>query len=233
MNLEPWGPVTVAGRLGGGRRNCVVEVHSGGERLVALQTRRSGPALDWELDLLEYLAGHGFLMPAVVPTVDGRRHAGGVVVQHWLPGREPGADDWPAVAAELRRLHALTADRPQRPGFRSTTSLLVASHGGDVDLRTMPADTMAACRRAWAGLSPASAVVHGDPCAANVRVSEAGIGFLDWDEARVDHPDLDLAELPGVPLPGAGERHGPRSPRGRRRQGGDWNPTTREGDWPN
>ncbi len=43
-------------------------------------------------------------------------------------------------------------------------------------------------------------MVHGDPGAANVRVSAAGIGLLDWDEARVDHPDLDLADLP---LPGS------------------------------
>ena len=48
-----------------------------------------------------------------------------------------------------------------------------------------------------------SAVVHGDPCAANVRVSADGIGLLDWDEARVDHPDLDLADLPSVELPAA------------------------------
>jgi Ser/Thr protein kinase RdoA (MazF antagonist) len=202
VNLEPWGPVDVVGHLGGGHRNSVVEMRAGAERLVARRTRRSGAALDWELDLLEFLAGHGFLVPAVVPTVDGRRHAGGVVVQRWLAGRSPVAADWPAVAAELRRLHTLTEGWPQRPGFRSTAALLVASRGGDVDLRAMPAAAVTACRRAWAGLSPASAVVHGDPCAANVRVGEAGIGLLDWDEARVDHPDLDLAELPGVPLPG-------------------------------
>ena len=28
-----------------------------------------------------------------------------------------------------------------------------------------------------------------------------GIGLLDWDEARVDHPDLDLADLPVPALP--------------------------------
>lgn len=29
------------------------------------------------------------------------------------------------------------------------------------------------------------------------------VGFLDWDEARVDHPWLDLADVPGLPVPGA------------------------------
>ena len=51
------------------------------------------------------------------------------------------------------------------------------------------------------GSESGSAVVHGDPCAANVRVSADGIGLLDWDEARVDHPDLDLADLPSVEVP--------------------------------
>ncbi len=28
-----------------------------------------------------------------------------------------------------------------------------------------------------------------------------GVGFLDWDESRVDHGDLDLGALPGEFLP--------------------------------
>lgn len=39
-------------------------------------------------------------------------------------------------------------------------------------------------------------VVHGDPSAANIRVNGKRIRLLDWDEARVDHIDLDLAALP-------------------------------------
>jgi hypothetical protein len=332
VNLSAWGAVSVEGRLGGGHRNEVRLVRRAGVQLVARRSRRSAAALDWELDLLAFLAGHGFLVPEVVPALDGRRHVGGVVVQRWLPGREPSGSDWPAVAAELRRLHAVTVGWPQRPGFRSTSDLLVADRGGDVDLRAMPDAAVVACRRAWAALAesaggaaadpeggsagravggraagsdgsegglagdllidpaggsatcsmrgsagssassagsagsatgaahgapdgsatgsaggPATdsatgaargaadgsatsiatstaassasgaargapggvtdsavgglAVVHGDPCAANVRVSADGIGLLDWDEARVDHPDLDFADLPSVELP--------------------------------
>lgn len=203
MNLSPWGPVTVAGRLAGGHRNEVLELRRGGERLAARRSRRSAEALGWELDLLEFLAGHGFRVPAVVLAADGRRHVDGVVVQRWLDGRSPAADDWAAVAAELRRLHAVTAGWSQRPGFRSTGELQTATRGGDVDLDAMPAAAVAACRRAWSALSGRSAVVHGDPCPANVRVSAAGVGLLDWDEARVDHPDLDLADLPVAVLAGA------------------------------
>ena len=35
----------------------------------------------------------------------------------------------------------------------------------------------------------------------NIRITASGVGLLDWDEARVDASDLDLAELPGSGLP--------------------------------
>jgi Ser/Thr protein kinase RdoA (MazF antagonist) len=199
--MEAWGRVSVVGRLGGGNRNEVLEIRLGGERLVARRGRRSPAALAWELDLLEFLSARGFVVPAVVPALDGRRSVEGMVVQRWLSGRPPESADWPAVAAELSRLHALTADWPQRPDFASTAALLTEDRGGDVDLSVMPAEAVVACRAAWQALSPACAVIHGDPGAPNIRITPAGVGFLDWDEARVDHPDLDLADLPIPALP--------------------------------
>jgi len=153
VNLSAWGPVAVVGPLGGGHRNEVLELRRAGSPLVARRSRRSAAALDWELDLLAFLAGEGFLVPAVVPALDGRQHVAGVVVQRWLPGREPAASDWPAVAAELRRLHTVTAGWAQRPGFRSTAELLATDRGGDVDLTTMPVAAVTACRRAWDALA--------------------------------------------------------------------------------
>jgi Ser/Thr protein kinase RdoA (MazF antagonist) len=201
IDTSPWSRVTVVGRLGGGHRTEVYELRRRGVRLVARAVRRDAASLDWELDLMEFLSANGFAVPATVRADDGRRHVDGVVVQTWLPGRAPTSYDWPAVAKELARLHTLTAGRPQRPGFASTRDLLTADRGGDVDLTAMPADAVAACRAAWSELSGPLTVVHGDPGEANVRVTDEGIGFLDWDEARVDHPDLDLADLPGPVLP--------------------------------
>ena len=78
--------------------------------------------------------------------------------------RATSSRDWRTIAAELRRLHQVTAGWPQRPGFASTGDLLTANHGGDVDLTAMPADALAACRQAWAQLKDIpEAVVHGDP----------------------------------------------------------------------
>jgi len=199
--LALWGRVEVIGPLGGGNRNVVLEIRIGRERLVARRSRRDPASLDWELALLDRLASCGLRVPAAVPALDGRRHIDGMVVQTWLDGTPPGPDDWPAVAATLRDLHALTAGWPQRPGFASTSDLLTATCGGDVDLTAMPVDAAAACRRTWTALAGTpQAVVHGDPGPDNIRVTDT-VGLLDWDEARVDHTDLDLAEIPGTHLP--------------------------------
>lgn len=200
--LAMWGQAEVAGPLGGGNRNAVLEIRIGQRRLAARRSRRDPASLDWEIALLDHLAAHGLRVPVAVPALDGRRHIDRVVVQTWLDGTPPGKGDWPAVAATLRAVHALTARWPQRPGFASTRDLLTASRGGDIDLTQMPAGAVAACRRAWTALAGTpEAVVHGDPGPANIRITDAGPGLLDWDEARLDHTDLDLAELPGSHLP--------------------------------
>jgi len=200
--LKAWGPLEVIGVLGGGNRNTVLEARLDVQRVVVRRSRRPSASLAWEADLLEHLARNGLRVPAVVPAHGGRRHIDGVMVQTWLDGAPPETADWPAVAAYLRRLHEITATWPQRPGSASTRDLLTTDRGGDVDLSAMPPDAVADCRRAWARLqgSP-QAVVHGDPGPANVRISADGPGLLDWDEARVDYTDLDLAELPGGELP--------------------------------
>ena len=197
-----WGRAEVVGPLGGGNRNEVLEIRIGQRRLVARTSRRDPASLDWEITLLDHLAGHGLQVPVVVPALDGRRHIDGVVVQTWLDGTPPDDRDWPAVAATLRAVHALTAGWPQRPGFASTRDLLTTSRGGGADLAEMPASAVADCRRAWATLAGTpEAVIHGDPGPTNIRITGTGAGLLDWDEARVDHTDLDLAELPGSHLP--------------------------------
>ena len=200
--LAAWGDVTVTGPLGGGNRNTVLELRRGRDRLVARRSRRTPASLDWEADLLGHLARNGVRVPAVIPALDGRRHVAGVMVQAWLDGVAPESRHGADVAGTLRLVHAVTAGWPQRPGFAGTRELLEADRGGDVDLSLMPPAAVAACRAAWRLLDGTpEAVVHGDPGPANIRVSSAGVGLIDWDESRVDHTDLDLAELPVSGLP--------------------------------
>jgi Ser/Thr protein kinase RdoA (MazF antagonist) len=208
-DLGPWGrDAEVLERLGGGARNRVLAVRVGGRRCVARDsgTARSGAALDWELGLLQELARAGFTVPLPVPAEDGRRRVGGLVVLTWLEGDPPGdLRAWRRVDDELARLHRHTAGRAQRPGFASTRELLTVDRGGDVRLDLMPAEVVALCRVAWSRLACApAAVVHGDPGPQNLRLRGDRVGLLDWDESRVDCPELDLAWLPTDRL-GAGQ----------------------------
>jgi Ser/Thr protein kinase RdoA (MazF antagonist) len=198
--LERWGSGAVRGRslTGGAGVNEVFEVQVDGRRAVGRLGRRGDADLAWETDLLLHLDRAGLAVPVPLPTTDGRHHADGLVVMTYVEGRPPrDAADWRRVAATLRRLHELTAGWPQRPGWRSSLDLLHADTGTKVDLGAMPAEAVARCRAAWARLAGRpTCVVHGDPNPGNVRLTADRVGLIDWDEAHVDVPDLDLA-LPG------------------------------------
>ena len=87
----------------------------------------------------------------------------------------------------------MTPHWPQRPGWRSSTDLLHAERGTKIDLGAMPPEGVARCRAAWARLvGRPTCVVHGDPNPRNIRLTAARVALIDWDEAHVDVPDLDL-----------------------------------------
>jgi Ser/Thr protein kinase RdoA (MazF antagonist) len=195
---EHWPGVRPGELLGGGNRNVVVSATLNGGRVVARRARRENDALAWEIDLLSFLSKEGFLVPRPIPASDGRLFHDGVCVLTWLDGDPPVSDaDWRRVAGSLQRLHDVTVGWSQRPRFAGTNELLAETKGGDIDLTAMPEDGIARCRAAWRAIrdEPRS-IVHGDPGAQNLRLTGAGVGILDWDEARVDASVLDLAENP-------------------------------------
>jgi Ser/Thr protein kinase RdoA (MazF antagonist) len=196
--LKLWGDDVVrVERLTGGVANDIWSVRIGGELAVARHGQRSDADLAWEAGLLQHLERNGLTVPAPIPTMDGRLFVDGLVVMKYMDGRPPQSEaDWRRVAATLRELHRLTAGWPQRPGWRSSTDLLVVDRGTRIDLNAMPAEAVARCRAAWARLvgRPMSAV-HGDPNPGNVRMTEDRVALIDWDEAHVDVADLDL-DLP-------------------------------------
>jgi Ser/Thr protein kinase RdoA (MazF antagonist) len=182
-------------RLAGGVANDVWSVRVGGHLAVARLGSRSDADLAWETGLLQHLDRAGLAVPVPIPTRDGRPFADGLVVMTYLAGGPPrtGAD-WRRVADTLRRLHRLTRGWPQRPGWRSSADLLRAETGTKVDLGAMPPEAVARCRAAWARLAGReTCVVHGDPNPRNVRLTADRVALIDWDEAHVDVPDLDLA----------------------------------------
>ncbi len=66
----------------------------------------------------------------------------------------------------------------------------------------MPPEAVVRCRAAWARLAGRdTCVVHGNPAnPGNVRITADRVALIDWDEAHVDVPDLDLV----LPHNGAG-----------------------------
>ncbi|MEU4567048.1 phosphotransferase [Micromonospora sp. NPDC023956] len=197
--LGQWGEdVARIEPLTGGVANDLWSVRVNGQLAVGRLGTRSDADLAWETELLRHLDREGLTVPVPIPTTDGRLFADGLVVMTYLDGGPPETQaDWRRVAGTLRELHRLTQDWPQRPGWRSSTDLLHAETGTKIDLGAMPTEGVARCRAAWARLAGhQTCVVHGDPNPGNVRMTANHVALIDWDEAHVDVPVLDLV-LPG------------------------------------
>ncbi len=185
--------------LTGGTANDVWSVRVDGRLAVGRLGSRGDADLAWETRLLAHLDRAGLAVPVPIPTTDGRLFADGLVVMTFIEGVPPATpDDWRRVASTLAELHRRTQGWPQRPGWRSSVDLLAVDAGTRIDLTRMPAEGVARCRAAWARLGGRStSVVHGNPAnPGNVRMTPSGVALLDWDEAHVDVPALDLV-LPG------------------------------------
>ena len=194
--LAQWGDDAVRlERLTGGSSNDVWSVRVQGRLAVGRLGTRSDADLGWEAQLLRHLDREGLAVPVPMLTQDGRLFADGLMVMAFVEGGPPQTEgDWRRVAETLRQLHRVTRGWPQRPGWRSSTDLLRAETGTRIDLRAMPEEAVARCRAAWARLDGrASCVVHGNPAnPGNVRVTAERVALIDWDEAHVDAPELDL-----------------------------------------
>jgi Ser/Thr protein kinase RdoA (MazF antagonist) len=201
--IKRWGGgATITAKLSAGTRSDVWAVQIEERRHTLRRSRRSSAAVHWELDLIQFLSSQGIGVPSVLPTTDGSRTYGRFFALSWIDGHPPQTDaEWREVATALERVHELTRAWPQRPTFASTVELLTGSAGGDVDLSLMPRAAVEQCREAWARLiGKRTSAIHGDP-RGNALITEEGVQFIDWDEARVDVSVLDLADLPGEHAP--------------------------------
>lgn len=194
--LAHWGEDAVkVERFTGGVANEVWRVRVDGRLAVGRLGTRSDADLEWETELMLHLDRQGIAVPMPIPARDGRLFVDGLVVMTHLDGGPPQDEaDWRRVAETLRAVHRVTQGWPQRPGWRSSTELLFAETGTRIDLGAMPPEAVARCRAAWARLAGReTSVVHGDNNAGNILVTADRVALIDWDEARVDVPDFDLA----------------------------------------
>lgn len=205
--LAVWGDVELGEAMSGGNRSTVYAGRLRGSPVVVRRSRQPEQSLEWELTVMERVRADGLATPEVVPTQAGHLQADGVSIFGFVDGRQPtSTSDWNRVAEYLTALHHVGRGTAQRPGFRSARALLEEDQGGDVNLRAMPVDAVRRCRAAWAPLSTEPVtLIHGDPGASNIVITDTDVVLLDWDEARVDCAWFDLAALPDdvSPLRGA------------------------------
>ena len=193
--LDQWGDdVARIERFQTGGVNEVSSVRVNGQLAVARLGKRGGADLSWETELLRYRDGEGMTVPVPIATMDGRHFVDRLVVMTYVEGGPPESKaDWRRVADTLRQLHRLTRSWPQRPGWRSSVDLLCADSGTKIELGAMPPESVVRCRGAWARLAGREpCVVHGDPNPGNFRLTADRVAIIDWDDSRVDVPDLDL-----------------------------------------
>ncbi|HWI87294.1 MAG TPA: phosphotransferase [Sphingomonas sp.] len=184
-------------RIAGGVANDVWRVRVHGALAVGRVGSRSEADLAWEARLLQYLHQQGLAVPVPIPALDGRLFVGGLMITTYMDGEPPSTeDDWRRVADTLRQLHRVTQGWPQRPGWRSSIDLLDSYAGTRIDLAVMPPEAVLRCRAAWQRVANRELrVVHGDPNPGNIRITGCQVALIDWDEAHLDVPEIDLGCL--------------------------------------
>lgn len=197
--IESWGIDAGLRPLAGGHRNLafVTACTGSGRQLVFKSTRRSEAALEWLSEVQKIAEGVGFVVPKLIASQDGKLVESGWTCEPYVDGNLLSADELPSIRPQIVAFHAATKGIAQRPGFLSSQDLIELEHGGDVDLRTMPADLVVRCRGLWSAVSEQTeAIIHGDINPGNlIRCSDGKIALIDWDECRRDLVLFDLAVL--------------------------------------
>ena len=198
FSVDRWPGLRVGERISGGTRSGVWRGQLDDQVVALRRSRRSAASLEWELSLMEVLREHSFSVPATIPATDGALHVDGWCVQSWLDGHPPtSADDWSRVASELHRLHFLMRAHSQRPGCVTLHELVTSRTSVDADLSGIPDEVIDVCVAQFEPhLEGQVSLIHGDPGPENIRIlADGSIGFIDWDEARLDIAELDFADL--------------------------------------
>jgi Ser/Thr protein kinase RdoA (MazF antagonist) len=197
-----WGVTTPVAPLLGGHRNKAFRTLGLDQDFVFKTTRRNPASIAWLLPVMDLAAQSGFIVPHPIASKAGRIIEHGWSCEPFIRGEPFRPEDMPSVAPPLARFHEASTGIKQRPDFRAAANLIHHDHGGDIDLRAMPADIAALCRESWAQLAhQPTCVVHGDLNPANlIHTDDNRIALLDWDECRVDAALFDDIQT-GVTIP--------------------------------
>lgn len=198
-----WGPdVRVGPPRPGTHRNEVRTVVVGDLECVGRRSHRRAESLAWEHALLDDLTAAGVTVPRPLPTPEGATQVDGLVLTPKLRGDHPNTtDDWAAVAAMLRLVHEIGADRPQRPDILDWTTAGPTEARTWADATGLPADRAVAYVAARAGLPGSIGVIAGRTRRRDISMTGTGPAVVDWDESRVDTQLLDLVGDPALAGP--------------------------------
>jgi hypothetical protein len=183
--------------LAGGHRNLAFRTIGLSQDVVFKSTRRPDAGLRWLLRVQDVARHSGFVVPKMMPSRRGALVEDGWTCETFVAGAALAAPEMPEILPLIRRFHDLAAKTVQRPGFRSSRSLLRTQAGGDVDLGAMPPALVQTCRVAWRAIAEGpQSVVHSDLNPGNLlRCPDGRIALLDWDECRRDLVVFDLGQL--------------------------------------
>jgi Ser/Thr protein kinase RdoA (MazF antagonist) len=197
------GRVELRGRLQGGYANDVYAIEADGEPYV-LRVKHPpviSESLAWEHELLDRLALD--IVPRPVRGRDGSMffldEGLAVSILPYATGKTAEATHGLAVAGALGRFHGAAAglELQQRPATRPLTRI----EWPPARLPTQLADRLPGLRaaRRWAmewtqQAAAPTTPIHGDFFPGNVLVDHGRVAaLLDWEEARIDWPEIDVA----------------------------------------
>ncbi|GAA6181698.1 hypothetical protein NBRC116594_31360 [Shimia sp. NS0008-38b] len=186
--IDQWGVCAELSALEGGHRNEVWRTHGLDQNVVFKSTRRDEASVAWLVPVLDNAGKCGLHVPSLKTSRSGRWVCDGWTCETFIEGAHITRDELSELSASLSRFHASMQGISQRPGFLSSSALMTAHCGGDVDLTRMPSDLVALCRASWGEvIGDVGTVVHGDLSPSNVlRRPDGGLSVVDWDECRCD-----------------------------------------------
>jgi hypothetical protein len=156
--------------MAGGARSRLWRVDVGGRLCVARRVDVGEPSLRWLARLQAVALREGLRLAPMIPSRSGALTVGGWTVEPFLQGTPGVASDLVKIRQTLQRLHRATRNWPERPGLARRLPLrLPASSAKD------------------------RAAMHGDVHPGNVlRMAGGALALIDWEEARIGDPRLDL-----------------------------------------
>jgi thiamine kinase-like enzyme len=153
-----------------GARSRLWRVEVDGRPCVARRVTEGEPSLRWLSRLQAVALREGLRLAPLIPAPSGALTVAGWTVEPFLEGRQGDVADLSEVRRALQRVHRATRGWPERPGPSPRLPLRLV----------LPPEAK-------------RAAVHGDVHPGNIlRLPGGGLALIDWEEARIGDPRLDL-----------------------------------------